>query len=386
MRFLGYRRSNGTVGVRNHVLIFPTQADCGTVAVAISRDLPGTVAVTHHHGYGHFPEEKQHMIRAMTGYCSSPNVAGVLLIDFDEVDDIDAGSMAETLRQIGQRVETISVRRLGGTTNAVARGKALAEKLLGEAASARREPVDVSELIVGTKCGGSDTLSGLTANPALGVACDLLVAQGGSAILSETAEMLGTEHLLSRRAATDEVSKAIWEITSAKEASIKSAGVDVRGTQPSPMNIAGGLTTLEEKSLGSVHKGGSSAIREVVAYAVRPSQKGLVIMDGPCHDDFSHTGMTACGAQIIVFTTGTGLIVGSSIAPVMKVSTNTTTYREMSDNIDINAGTIVDGEDSIQSVGERIFREIIDVASGKLTRAEILGHNEFGIHTIFPII
>jgi altronate dehydratase large subunit len=152
------------------------------------------------------------------------------------------------------------------------------------------------------------------------------------------------------------------------------------------MNIEGGLTTLEEKSLGAVRKGGSSAIKEVVGYAVRPSQKGLVIMDGPCHDDYCHTGMTACGAQIIVFTTGTGLLVGSSIAPVIKVSTNSATYREMRDNMDINAGTIVDDDESIQTVGERIFREIIDVASGKLTRAEILGHREFGIHTIFPTI
>ncbi len=384
MKFWGYRRSGG-IGVRNHVLVFPTVICASTVAQMISREVPGTVYVTHPHGCGHLGEEKEHMIRAMAGFCGNPNVAGVLLVGLG-CELLTPDLIAERLHKIGQRVETISIQAVGGTTDAVARGKELAQKLLKEVASAKGELVDLSELILGTHCGGSDTLSGLTANPALGVACDLLVAEGGTAMLSETAEMLGAEHILARRAANDEVRKRIWEITAATEANMKSAGFYVLGVEPSPGNIEGGLTTLEEKSLGAIRKGGTSAIMQVVKYAEKPSQKGLVIMDGPAHDVVSDTGMIAAGAQVIVFTTGRGTPLGSPVAPVIKVSSNSTIYHRMKENIDINAGVILDGGESIQSVGERIFKEIIDVASGKLTRAEILGHNEFAVHPIGPTV
>jgi len=351
----------------------------------ISREVPGTVYVTHPHGCGHLGEEKEHMIRAMAGFCGNPNVAGVLLVGLG-CELLTPDLIAEELHKTGQRFEIISIQAEGGTTNTIARGKELTQKLLKEVASAKGELVDLSELILGTHCGGSDTLSGLTANPALGVACDLLVAEGGTAMFSETVEMLGAEHILARRAANDEVRKRIWEITAATEANMKSAGFYVLGVEPSPGNIEGGLTTLEEKSLGAIRKGGTSAIMQVVKYAEKPSQKGLVIMDGPAHDVASDTGMIAAGAQVIVFTTGRGTPLGSPVAPVIKVSSNSTIYHRMKENIDINAGVILDGGESIQSVGERIFKEIIDVASGKLTRAEILGHNEFAVHPIGPTV
>ena len=385
MKFWGYRRRDGTIGVRNHVLIFPTSASACTVAVKISRELPGTVCVTHPHGFGHLGEEREHMIRAMIGFCGNPNVAAVLLVGFNG-ELLTPGLLAEPLIESGQSVETISIRSSGGTSRAVTTGRELAEKLLRDAAKSERELADISGLVVGTQCGGSDTLSGLTANPALGVACDLLVGEGGTVMISEVAEMLGAEHILARRAASDEVANAIWEITEAKEASIKSMGVDVRGTEPGPGNIAGGLTTLEEKSLGAIRKGGTSAIAEVVKYAQKPAQRGLVIMDGPAHDVVSNTGMIACGAQIIVYTTGTGVPIGTPIVPTIKVSTNSAVYDELKDNIDLNAGAILDGGESIRSIGERILKEIVDVASGKLTRAEVLGHDEFAIHNIGPVI
>jgi len=385
MKFWGYRRSGGGIGVRNHVLVFPTVICASTVAQMISREVPGTVYVTHPHGCGHLGEEKEHMIRAMAGFCGNPNVAGVLLVGLG-CELLTPDLIAEELHKTGQRFEIISIQAEGGTTNTIARGKELTQKLLKEVASAKGELVDLSELILGTHCGGSDTLSGLTANPAVGVACDLLVAEGGTAMFSETVEMLGAEHILARRAANDEVRKRIWEITAATEANMKSAGFYVLGVEPSPGNIEGGLTTLEEKSLGAIRKGGTSAIMQVVKYAEKPSQKGLVIMDGPAHDVASDTGMIAAGAQVIVFTTGRGTPLGSPVAPVIKVSSNSTIYHRMKENIDINAGVILDGGESIQSVGERIFKEIIDVASGKLTRAEILGHNEFAVHPIGPTV
>jgi altronate dehydratase large subunit len=273
-----------------------------------------------------------------------------------------------------------------GTADAITKGSVLARKLLEEAGRAQREPVDVSELMVAAKCGASDTLSGLTANPALGVACDMLIKEGGSSIFTETPEMLGAEHVLAGRAADDEVRRRIWEISSRTDSKIKALGLDIRQAEPSPGNIEAGLTTLAEKSLGAIRKGGTTPVVEVVDYAQRPSNKGLVIMDGPAHDVVSVTGMVAAGAQVVVFTTGIGTPVGSPIAPVIKVSSNSSLYQRWQGNIDVNAGTILDGEETLESMGQRLFAEILEVASGRLTKAEILGHREFAIHTIAPTV
>lgn len=381
MNFRGYRRNSGNIGVRNHVLVFPTVICAAAVAHMISQAVPGTVSVSHSHGCGHMGEEKEHIIRAMAGFCSHPNVAGVLLVGLG-CELITPEVIAEEIAKVGQRFEIVGIQAEGGTIATVEKGKLLAARLLAEAARAGREPVDISELIVGTNCGGSDTLSGLTANPALGAAGDMLVAKGGTVLLSETPEMLGAEQVLARRATTEEARKRIWEITSAIEALAKKAGIDMRGSEPSPGNIEGGLTTLEEKSLGAVLKGGTSPIRQVVRYAEKPSEKGLIIMDGPAHDAVCNTGLIAAGAQVIVFTTGRGTPLGAPIAPVIKVSSNNGVYQRMKDNIDINAGDILEGKESIRSVGEKIFREIIEVASGKVTRTEILGHGEFSIHSL----
>jgi len=321
----------------------------------------------------------------MAGFCSNPNVAGVLLVGLG-CELLTPALIGEELAKSGQRFEKISLQEVGGTINCLAKGKKLAERLLSEAMNAQRELVDVGELIMGTNCGGSDAASGITANPSLGVASDLLIAQGGTVILSETPEMIGAEHILARRAANKATGNRIREVISTTEKNIKAMGVDVRGTEPSPGNITGGLTTLEEKSVGAVLKGGSTPIVQVIKYAEKPSQKGLIVMDGPAHDVVCNTGMIASGAQVIVFTTGRGTPIGSPIAPVIKVSSNAALYRMMEDNMDINAGEIIEGAESIQSIGEKIFEEVIQVASGKSTRAEILGHREFAINAIIPTL
>jgi len=385
MNFLGYRRDNGRAGTRNHVLIFPTVVCASTVAQMISSKAPGTVYAIHPCGCGHVGEDKEQVIRTMVGFTGHPNVAGVLLVG-NGCELITPDVIAEELAKVGQRVETISVQDAGGTTKCVEEGKRLAEKLLTEASGINRESVDISELILGLECGGSDAFSGLTANPAAGIASDLLVAEGGTAIFTETSEMLGAEQILSKRAAGAEVERDIYGIIAAAEAKAKSMGVDIRGSQPAPGNIEGGLTTIEEKSLGCIRKGGSTTIMQVIKYAERPIKKGLVIMDGTALDVMSNIGLIASGAQVIVFTTGRGTPVGTPIAPVIKVSTNSNTYHRMKENIDINAGVIVDGKDTLHSVGEQIFDEVLEVASGKLTKAEILGHREFDIYTLGHVL
>jgi len=381
MNFTGYRRKNGSAGTRNHVLVFPTVICAAAVAEMISRAVPGTVYVNHPHGCGHLGAEEELVVRAMVGFCGHPNVAGVLLVGLG-CELITPEVIAGEIYKTGQRVETISIQAEGGTSAAVKRGTILAAGLLNEASAFRREPIDLSELVLGTNCGGSDTLSGLTANPALGVAADMLVGAGGTVILSETPELIGAEQTLASRAAGEAVKKRIYEITSATESVAMKAGVDIRSSEPSPGNKEGGLTTLEEKSLGAVLKGGTTTIRQVLDYAEKPAEKGLVIMDSTAHDAACNTGMIAAGAQVIAFTTGRGTPLGAPIVPVLKISSNSDMFRRMKGNIDINAGDILEGIESIQSIGGKIYQEIIEVASGRKTKAEALGHGEFALPSL----
>jgi altronate dehydratase large subunit len=235
----------------------------------------------------------------------------------------------------------------------------------------------LSELILGTECGGSDYTSGLASNPAVGAACDMLVSEGGMVILSETPELIGAEHLLARRARTPEMAQQVLDAVAWWENKAIAAGQNIREANPAPGNIAGGITTLEEKSLGCIYKGGTSPLEEVIPYASHPTKKGLVFMDTPAHDIEQLTGMVAGGAQIIVFTTGRGNPLGTPIAPVIKITANRDTYLKMRDNMDIDVSKIIGGKETVPSAGKRIFEEIISVASGKVTKAEKLGQRDF---------
>jgi altronate dehydratase large subunit len=385
MKIRGYLRSNGEVGMRNHVLIFPTVICASQVAEAISRAVPGTVSVNHPHGCGHLGEEREHMIRSMAGFCANPNVSGVLLVGLG-CELLTPEVIGAELTKTGTRFEILSIQKEGGTVAAIKKGIKLARKLKKSARLEKRVAADISKLKVGVKCGGSDTFSGLTANPALGAASDLLVVAGATVIMTEVPEMIGAEEVLLKRAASKKVSKRILEITQKMEQSILKAGVDVRGTEPSPGNIEGGLTTLEEKSLGAILKGGTTTIQEVVRFAEKPSKHGLIIMDGPALDAVSLTGMLAAGAQIIVFTTGRGSPMGTAIAPVIKVSTNNALFALMQDDMDLNGGQIIDGSETLAGMGKQIFEKIIKVLNGAKTRSEVLQHHEFAIHSIGPAI
>ena len=382
-KFWGYRRPNGQVGVRNHVLILPTITCATQAAKQITELVHGTVSFIHQHGCAQVGVDYDQTFRTYVGMGANPNVYGVVVLGLG-CETHQARSVAGELAKTGKPVEVVSIQDHGGTLMAIAEGAKIAAKMVQDASAQMKELCDFSELIIGTECGGSDACSGLSANPAVGVVSDMIVDQGGTAILAETTELIGAEHLLAERAVDDRTAQRVYEVINAMENRAIKMGVDIRTGNPSPGNIKGGLSSLEEKSLGASNKSGSRPLQEVIDYAQLPSKKGLVWMDTPGHDIEQLTGMVAGGAQIVLFTTGRGTPTGSPIAPVIKIATNTGIFERMGDNIDLNAGTIIEGIESIDSVGQHIFDEIELVASGKLTKAEILKQHDFGIWRIGP--
>jgi altronate dehydratase large subunit len=375
---MGYRRPDGTVGIRNHVLILPTVSCANTTAGRIGHLLDGAVTITHPYGCTQLGADLEQTRRVLLGFATHPNVAAVVLVSLG-CETMPAQELHEQVSSRGKAVLHLTVQEEGGTGRTVEKAVDWAEAKIEEAVSQPRESVYLHELIMGTECGGSDSLSGLTANPAVGLVSDLVVACGGTVILSETPEFIGAEHLLVRRAANEVLGESILQIVADRERQAAIAGVDLRGAQPTPGNMAGGLTTIEEKSLGAIRKGGTAPIQEVVPYAVHPSQTGLVIMDTPGYDPASVTAMVAGGAQLVVFTTGRGSPAGSPIAPVIKVSSNSEVHEHLQEHIDVDCGGVLDGRETIEDVGQRIFRQVIAVANGRLTKAETTGHHDFAI-------
>jgi altronate dehydratase large subunit len=371
-----YERGARGWGTRNHVLVLPLVASASRLARAVAR---GAGAAWVEHDYeperGEDPQNRDRVARTFVGFAANPNVAAVLLI----ADSAEHSGVLDLVRAAGQRADLTVAADAGGLQAALDVGRARLAPLLAHAAQAARTPAPVAALMLGTECGGSDALSGITANPSLGVASDRLVDAGGTVILAETTELIGAEHLLARRAAAPSVAADLYRIIRRYEDVVRAHGEDIRGANPAPGNIAGGLTTIEEKSLGAAKKGGTRPIQEVVEYAVRPSRRGLVIMDTPGNDIEQMVGMAAGGAQVAVFTTGRGTPTGSAIVPVIKVASNSETAARMADNIDLNAGLILDGAETLATMGARIYDHVLAVAQGAPTKAERLGHREFAV-------
>lgn len=387
MNFMGYRRSDGKVGTRNHVLIMPTVVCANQVARMIARNVPGTAWFEHQHGCSQLAPDAAQTARTLIGHGAHPNVFGVVVVGLGCEVVLAQDVAAEVTKLCPDKpVHCLIIQDAGGSIRAIEEGTRAAQQMMQAASLCSREPVDISELILGTECGGSDACSGLSANPALGMTSDLLIDAGGSVILAETPELIGAEHLVAARAVNAEVEKRCYEVIEHCENEIKRLGVDLRGGNPSPGNIAGGLTTIEEKSLGCVYKGGTKPLKAVIDYAMPVTQKGLVWMDTPGNDIEQMTGMVAGGCQVVVFTTGRGTPTGSPIVPTIKVASNTEIFERMPDNIDMNAGTIITGEATVQQIGQQLLDEVVEVVSGKQTKAEALGHNEFAINRIGPTL
>ena len=390
--FPGFRRANGRVGTRNYIGILTSVNCSATVARHIANtversgaldDYPhvdGVVPLVHSQGCGMAGngEGFETLQRTLWGYARHPNFAAVLMVGLGcEVNQIPRLMEAYGI-EAGAAFQPLVIQESAGTRATIDEGVALIESGLPVANDCQREAVPAAEITLALQCGGSDAYSGITANPALGATVDLLVRHGGTAILSETPEIYGAEHLLTRRAESTEVGEKLierirwWEDYTARNSA-------VMDNNPTPGNRDGGLTTILEKSLGAVAKGGSTNLVDVYKYAEPVAAKGFVFMDSPGYDPCSITGQVASGANVVCFTTGRGSVFGFKPAPSIKLATNTPMYGRMSDDMDINCGTIADGDESVEEVGERIFERVLAVAGGERSKSEELdmGDNEF---------
>jgi len=385
VEFMGYLRPDGKVGIRNHVLIMPTIVCANRVARGIAEGLNNAVWFEHQHGCGHLGADAELTGRIFVGHGVHPNVYGVVVVGLG-CENIRAQDVAAAIKEQCpyKPVYCLIIQDEGGIPQSIAKGTSVAIQMIKEASTQERQPIAASQLIMGTECGGSDACSGISGNPALGVTSDMLIDAGGTVILAETTEIIGAEHIIAARAVNEAVAKRCYEVIARCEAGAEKMGVDMRGGNPSPGNIEGGLSSIEEKSLGCIHKAGNRPLQDVIEYGAPIEKKGLIWMDTPGQDIEQMTAMIAGGCHMAIFTTGRGTVTGSPIAPVIKVATNTPMYERMKDNMDLNAGAIITGDETVQQVGERISAEMLAVASGKLTISEIIGCNEFGIKRLGP--
>lgn len=379
----GYARSNGDYGIRNHLLIIPTVICANQVCSRIMQVVPDSVAIPHQHGCSQIGADKDRTFETLAGTGKNPNVGAVLIVSLG-CEVVDPYALAEAIRPTGKRVEVIDIQETGGSIKAIQRGTELAKEMRSELDAKQAVTIPAGELRIGVKCGGSDATSGMASNPALGAASDMLIAEGGTVVISETTEIIGAEHVLAARCATPEVADQLYAFVARFEREVERMGADMRGGNPSPGNIAGGLTTIEEKSLGCISKCGTSPMVGAFEYAAAIPGKGLYFMDSPGNDIECVSGMAASGVHLVCFTTGRGTPTGAAVVPVIKITGNKQMYERMTDNMDVDVSAVLEGAQGVDQAGEVIWQEILETARGKLTKAEILGHQEFSINRIGP--
>ena len=382
LKLTGYQRKDGRWGFRNYILVMPLHSALCAVArnIADHSNDPSVVTVSHDWS-GEIDKDWNRISKVFSGFAANPNNFAVVFLGLG--NDVEAGLISNALEIGIDNHKVLSLKDSGSMTALIQNGKAEVAKLLSESKKESRVAAPWSAIHLGLECGGSDALSGITANPALGVASDHLVELGSVSVLGETTEILGAEHLLAARAIDPKVGQAIIDMVAKYERSINYEGIDMRGAQPSRGNIEGGLTTLEEKSLGAAKKAGNAPFTGALDYADPAKKPGLYMMDTPGHDIEQLTGFAAAGINICVFTSGRGTPTGNAVVPTIKVSTNSPMFNSIPDLIDLNAGTIADGTESLEQVGIRIFNEIVEVANGRLSKAEQGGHQEFAFSRMY---
>lgn len=380
MSFFGYIRPDGSVGTRNYVLVIPQ----GLIAKSICDFVAGTRTIqTVDHGSGRTANDRERIARVLIGLGRNPNVASVIVhaaspgVGYPE---LKAERLADEIAASGKRVEVIDPVKDGGVYEAIAKGIRLARLMVHEASKLRRVETGDEHLCLGVKCGYSDTTSGIAGNPVVGYLFDKIVKAGGTAFFGETTEIIGAEHALAKRAATPDVAKAILNAVAHREALAKSTGLDIRTINPIPANIKGGLSSLEEKSLGAIHKAGTSPLQGVLQYAEKPKGKGLFFVDNWMGSYSIFAGYAAAGSNLVMFQLGGGGLAGrnllegspSVVSPFLWLTSNPKTYAMAKDNIDFYSGTVIEGKEDPQQVGERLYQTVIDIASGTLSRSETL--------------
>ena len=388
--FQGYRRPDGRFGSRNLVAVIPSVICANDVGQAICRQVQGTIGYFHHQGCCQLPLDLKRVTDVLSNLGQSPNVAAALVISLG-CEGTDQNRIVEEIRATGKPVEIIRIQELGGTSRAIQAGIDAAGRLVRQISGLQRETADISELTMAIKCGASDTTSGMASNCVIGYVADKLVDLGATVVFGETTEFLGGEHILANRAvggADGSVGQKIYQIVDEKEKRAMAVGEDMRGGQPTPGNIAGGLSSIEEKSLGAIVKSGHRPIQGVLEYCDRiDGKKGLWIKDSPGREPEILTGMAATGAQCMMFSTGRGAPQGFPSMPVIKICGNPNTYEHMKYDMDLNAGRIILGEKSIEEVGEEAFALLLQVLNGQMTKNEALGYyGSMDIFCLGPVI
>ncbi|MGE0886728.1 MAG: UxaA family hydrolase [Blastocatellales bacterium] len=399
--FMGYQRDNGDVGTRNYIAVIATSNCSSHVASEIAERMrhvkyethgvDGVVAIPHQEGCGHSQgEDTWQLERTIAGMIYHPNVGAVLMVSLGcEVNQmskyIGTTQLGQQAFRKGKLIVGLEMQSTGGTLKTIEGGVRQVEELIKECQKMKRTEQPLGKILLGTNCGGSDAFSGISANPAVGYCSDLLVRSGGTSVLAEIPECMGAEHLLTRRAIDEATGRKVIDVVNWYREYLSRFG-GKWDDNPSPGNKAGGITNVAEKSLGGVAKGGTTALTGVYAYAERIDRKGFVLMNTPGYDPVSLTGIAAGGANMIVFTTGRGSAIGFPVVPVIKIASNSRIASVMEDNIDINAGTIVEGKETIQEVGQKILDMIRRVASGEKTKSESLGHKEFVPWRVGPVL
>ncbi|MGD9828348.1 MAG: UxaA family hydrolase [Hyphomicrobiaceae bacterium] len=374
--FLGYERADGRVGIRNWVAVVSVMENCNSITRAVVRSVLNTVPVATAYVRGQIGQDLEITMSVLAGLATNPNIGGVVIVGLEPVTSED---LARRIRPSGLPVAIVNIQETGGTLEATMLASRQAARMVRAASAMRRKPFPVSRLTVGVECGGSDTTSGLASNPAIGVAADRIVSLGGQVVISETSEFLGAEHVFADRAATPAVRDRFLAEVHGHERRIMDQGVDLRGSNPTRDNIRGGLTTIEEKSLGAMAKAGTTPLVGIIGYGERPSKPGLHFMATPAPAVESLTGLAAGGCQINLFSTGVGNPIGSVISTTIKVTGNRNTAQNFSDNIDCDVSGILEAGERVAAAGARVFDYMLSVASGELTSAEILDARETSI-------